>query len=312
MALVDDFETERTRLTSLGYRLTGSHTDAEDAVQEAWLRLSTTTEEVRDLRAWLTTVVSRICLDRLKSATRRRELYVGQWLPEPLVTPYDSADPLDAVARDEDNRLAAMVVLDTMSPDQRVSFVLHDGFGVPFAEIAKLLDVAPAAARQQASRGRKAAAAAPRPVSDGVHDEAVGRLLAAIVTGDMPTILAALHPDAFAIGDANGTTNTALNIIRGPEKFARFYLGLIRRYGKESIDAAVPVRVNGQLGLATYGWQGETAQTSSPSRIAGFTVLDGLVLATYDIANPDKLTGVRLADWPLRRSPMEPGTNRPS
>lgn len=299
MALVDDFESERTRLVSLGYRLTGSFADAEDAVQEAWLRLAdASTGEIRDMQAWLTTVVSRLCLDRLKSAPKRRELYVGQWLPEPLVTSYDSADPLDEVVRNEDTRMAAMVVLDTMTPDQRVSFVLHDGFGVPFDEIAILLDTTPAAARQHASRARKAAAANPVPTPDPEHDEAVGRFMMAMASGDLAAIIATLHPDAIVMGDANGTTRTAVNVIHGAEKFARFFLGLLRRYGEGSMSAMVPVKVNGQLGVATYGWVGETALKSSPARVAGFTVRDGLVFATYDMANPEKFAGVRLPEWP--------------
>lgn len=298
--LIDQFEDDRTRLLSVAYRLTGSFADAEDAVQEAWLRLAAAdADEIRDLQGWLTTVVSRICLDRLKSAVKRRETYVGQWLPEPLVTSYESVDdPLDLLVRDEETRLAAMVVLDTMTPDQRVSFVLHDSFGVPFDEIASILSIAPAAARQHASRARKAAANVPPPVPDSEHDEAVGRFLAAMATGDLDAILATLHPDALLIGDANGTTRTAANIIIGADKFARFYLGLFKRYGPAAATTMVPVRVNGQLGVATRGWTGDHERTSSPARVAGFTVRDGLVCATYDIANPEKFSGVRLPDWP--------------
>ena len=311
--LIDQFEDDRTRLLSVGYRLTGSFADAEDAVQEAWLRLdAANADEIRDLLGWLTTVISRICLDRLKSATKRRESYVGQWLPEPLVTAYDSTDdPLDVVVRDEDTRLAAMVVLDTMSPDQRVSFVLHDGFGVPFDEIASILSIEPATARQHASRARKAAADVPPPVADSVHDEAVGRFLAAMAAGDLDAVLAALHPDALMIGDANGTTRTAANVILGADKFARFYLGLFKRYGPAVATTMLPVRVNGQLGVATRGWTGDDERTSSPARIAGFTVRDGLVCATYDMANPEKFRGIRLEGWPTH-PPRAPGTHRRS
>jgi RNA polymerase sigma-70 factor (ECF subfamily) len=114
-------------------------------------------------------------------------------------------------------------------------------------------------------------------------------------------VIATLHPDAIAIGDANGTTSTALNVIHGPDKFARFYLGLLARFGDEALAALQLVRVNGQLGLANYGWVGETKRLSSPARIGGFTVRDGLVWATYDIANPAKHHGVRLRDWPTDR-----------
>ncbi|WP_456695157.1 sigma-70 family RNA polymerase sigma factor [Aeromicrobium sp. P5_D10] len=312
--LLDRFEAERPRLLNVAYRLTGSIADAEDAVQEAWLRLDRATgaTEIRNLQAWLTTTVSRLCLDRLTSAAARRETYIGQWLPEPIVTSFepDAVDPLTTVVRHEENRLAALIVLDVLPPAQRVAFVLHDAFGVPFDEIATTLDITEAYARKLASRARATVADPPPPVSDDVHNEAVGRFLAAMAAGDLAAILATLHPDALVIGDANGTTSTAVNVIRGPEKFARFYLGLLRRYGAEALDRLVPVLVNGQLGLMTMGFTGETKRLSSPPRVGGFTVRDGLVWATYDMANPEKLGGVRLPDWPP--PPTGPGTNRPN
>lgn len=301
MTLVDTFETERPRLLNVAYRLTGSVADAEDAVQEAWLRLDRSDTKIDNLQAWLTTVVSRLCLDRLTSAAARRETYVGQWLPEPVVTPMEgSDDPLAAVVQQEDNRFAALVVLDVLPPDQRVAFVLHDAFGVSFGDIAETLSIEPANARQLASRARKAVADPPPPVPDEEHNAAVGRFLEAMATGDINAVLATLHPDALVMGDANGTTNTAVNVIHGADKFARFYLGLLRRYGTDALSTMRPVLVNGQLGIATYGWDGETIRTSSPPRIAGFTVRDGLVCATYDISNPEKWSGVRLPDWPAR------------
>ncbi len=187
---------------------------------------------IDNLQAWLTTVVSRLCLDRLTSAVARRETYVGQWLPEPIVTPLVSSsappDPLEAVVRDEDNRFAALVVLDVLPPDQRVAFVLHDAFGVPFGEIADVLGIEPANARQLASRARRSLADPPPPVPDEEHNAAVGRFLEAMATGDLNAVLATLHPDALVMGDANGTTNTAVNVIHGADKFARFYLGLLQ------------------------------------------------------------------------------------
>lgn len=301
-ALVDAFESERPRLINIAYRLTGSVADAEDAVQDAWLRLARTdADDIRHLQAWLTTTVSRLCLDRLTSAAARRETYIGQWLPEPVVTSLDATDdPLAAVLAGEENRFAAMVVLDVLPPTQRVAFVLHDAFAVPFAEIAELLSIDVAHARQLASRARRAVVDPPAPVADTDHDEAVGRFLAAMATGDLQAVIATLHPDARAIGDANGTTSTAINVIHGPEKFARFYLGLLARYGDGAFDLLELVRVNGQLGIASRGWVGETKRLSSPPRVGGFTVRDGLVWATYDIANPAKHAGVRLPDWPTR------------
>ena len=157
----DEFESLRPHLLAVAYRLTGTFADAEDIVQEAWLRWERAGASVNDLRAWLTTVVSRLSLDRLRSAVRRHETYVGEWLPEPVVTPIGGADPLAEVVAHEDARFAAMVVLERLTPDQRVAFVLHDGFGVPFAEVAEILGVTAESARQLASRARHAVAEAP-------------------------------------------------------------------------------------------------------------------------------------------------------
>ncbi len=299
MTLVDDFEAERPRLLQVAYKLTGSVVDAEDAVQEAWLRLdgAKDRDEPSNLQAWLTRVVSRLCLDRLGSAARRRETYVGQWLPEPIVRPIGTApepDPLDVVVQGEDARIGAMVVLDTLTPPQRVAFVLHDVFSVPFDEVGEVLGIATDAARQHASRARRAMADAPDPTPDPEHEEAVQRFLAAMATGDLDAIVATLHPDVVVVGDSNGTTGTAITVIHGPEKFARFYLGLFERYGETAMQTLQPVLVNGQLGLWTSGWEGDDARTSSPERVGGFTVRDGLVAASYDFANPEKLGGVRL------------------
>lgn len=162
-ARVDEFEAVRPQLLSVAYRLTGIFADAEDVVQDAWLRFDGADGDIADPRAWLTTVVSRLALDRLRSAARRREAYVGQWLPEPMVTGCDDADPLSVVVAHEDARYAAMVLLERLSPDQRVAFVLHDGFAVPFAEVADVLGTSAAAARQLASRARRAVACPPSP-----------------------------------------------------------------------------------------------------------------------------------------------------
>jgi RNA polymerase sigma-70 factor (ECF subfamily) len=153
---VDEFEELRPHLLAVAYRLTGTVADAEDVVQDAWLRWDGTSESINDLRAWLTTVVSRLSLDRLRSAAKRRETYVGEWLPEPVVTGFDGNDPLAAVVAADDARFAAMVVLERLTPDQRVAFVLHDGFAVPFGEIASVLGVSDSSARQLASRARRA------------------------------------------------------------------------------------------------------------------------------------------------------------
>lgn len=307
-ALAEDFDSHRTHLLAVGYRVTGSVADAEDAVQESWLRLrGADHDSIDDLRGWLTTVVGRICLDRLKSAAVRRESYVGQWLPEPVVTAWGgtSVDPLDSVVRDEDARLAAMVVLDALTPAQRVAFVLHDGFAVPFGDIASILDVTPASARQLAARARKQFGDAPTPVSHTEHEEAVGRLMAAMASGDLDLVVAALHPDCRLVGDSGGAARTARRIVVGPDKCARFSLGLLTKYGPQTLSAMKPATVNGQLGYFSTGAAG---QNGFPARAGGFTVRDGLVWALYDFANPDKLRGVD----PTFTPPTAPGTTHPS
>lgn len=295
-ALAQRFEEHRSHLLAVGYRLTGSVAEAEDAVQESWLRLAgIDADSVRDLRAWLTTVVGRICLDRLRSAQQRRENYVGQWLPDPVVTPFGGEpDPLDALVRDEDARLAAIIVLERLAPPQRVAFVLHDGFGVPFDEIADVLDVTVPAARQLASRARKTVSHAPPPVPAAEHDEAVGRVLAAFASGNIDAVVAALHPDVVTVGDAGGTTRTALRPVSGADKVARFFFGLAKRYGFVNVEQYLPVRVNGHLGLYLAGSPGDAEHDAYASRVLGFVVANGKVVGAYDFANPTKFAGVRV------------------
>jgi RNA polymerase sigma-70 factor (ECF subfamily) len=246
------------------------------------------------LRAWLTTVVSRLGLDRLRSAAHRRETYTGNWLPEPVVTGFDEADPLSAVVASEDARFAAMVVLERLSPGQRVAFVLHDGFALPFAEVAEVLGTNEAAARQLASRARKALTgqgAQPAPKPDPSHNEVVGKLMAAMAAGDMEAVVALLHPDVTFTGDSNGKAPTAVHVIHGADKVARFFFGLARRYGPAFFSANQLGLVNGELGAYTAGSPGDDDHWEMLPRILAMTVRDGKVCALWDIANPDKFTG---------------------
>ncbi|MGH3541028.1 MAG: sigma-70 family RNA polymerase sigma factor [Mycobacterium sp.] len=290
---VSEFEALRPQLLAVGYRLTGTVADAEDMVQEAWLRwdAADARDEIADLRAWLTTVVSRLALDRLRSAAHRRESYVGQWLPEPVLTGVDDADPLSVVVAHEDARFAAMVVLERLSPDQRVAFVLHDGFAVPFVDVAAVLGTTEAAARQLASRARRAVAAEPPPKPDPTHDEVVGRLMAAMAVGDLDAVVSLLHPDVTFTGDSNGKAPTAVQVIHGPDKVARFMFGLAQRYGPAFFTANQLARVNGELGAYTAGSPAEGEHREILPRIVAMTVRDEKVCALWDIANPDKFTG---------------------
>jgi RNA polymerase sigma-70 factor, ECF subfamily len=301
--LAKEFSTHRAHLIGVAYRLTSTVTDAEDAVQEAWLRLSGLTEEkraaIRDLRGWLTTVVGRICLDRLRSAVERRERYVGPWLPEPIVTPFGtqtSDDPLETVVRDEQVRLAALVVLDNLTPEQRVAFVLHDAFAVPFAEIAEILGVTEAAARQHASRGRRAAADAdvPNPADLAEQRAMVEKLITAIGSGDLNGVVALLHPEAVLIGDSDGKVRTSRRRMVGADKITRFLLGLADMYGVHRIARGELVLVNGELGIAIPDLPAEDGLRAVDRRVTVFELRDGQVWRIYDMCNPDKLTHVRL------------------
>ncbi|MGE3662479.1 MAG: sigma-70 family RNA polymerase sigma factor [Pseudonocardia sp.] len=283
------FEDHRTHLLAVAYRLTGSWADAEDAVQEAWLRLHRTRDQagIRDLRGWLTVTVGRLCLDRLRSAPVRRERHVGPWLPEPVVTDLDGDGPAAAVVRDEGVRMAALVVLERLTPDQRVAFVLHDAFDVPFAEIAGLLDCSPATARQHASRARRIVADADPPPRAALADQQriLAEFAAAVAGGDLDAVVRLLHPDAVLIGDGGGVESTARRPILGPDRIARFLLGLQRKYG-DTAAAGRPVLVNGDLGLVV------PATAATARRVVTMSVRDGLVAAVYDVVDPAKLSRV--------------------
>jgi RNA polymerase sigma-70 factor, ECF subfamily len=296
---VSDFEALRPHLMAVAYRLMGTVADAEDIVQEAWLRWDKQDpkkgEAITDLRAWLTTVVSRLGLDRLRSAAHRRETYTGNWLPEPVVTGLpgsQGADPLSSVVAHEDARFAAMVVLERLSPDQRVAFVLHDGFSLPFSEVAEVLGTNEPAARQLASRARKALnrQGGPPPKPDPSHNEVVGQLLAAMAEGDLETVVSLLHPDVTLTGDSNGKASTAINVIHGADKVARFMFGLARRYGPAMFTSYQLGLVNGELGGYTAGCPASDGYREMMPRIMAMTVRDGKVCALWDIANPDKFS----------------------
>jgi RNA polymerase sigma-70 factor (ECF subfamily) len=299
--LADEFASYRSHLVAVAYRLTGTRADAEDAVQESWFRIAGLSEAkragIRNLKAWLTTVVGRICLDRLRSAAVQREQYIGQWLPEPIVTPLGTPageDPLEAAVRDDGVRMAAMVVLDKLTPEQRVAFVLHDAFSVPFDEIADILGCTPDAARQHGSRGRRALADAdPPPRAAMAEQQAVlERFVAAIMTGDIRAVAEVLHPDVVLIGDGGGKARTTRQIMVGADKIMRFYAGLLPRYAPEAFTATRPVLINGDLGLYVPAMPATEGYRALDARVDAICIRDGKVVAIYDVANPDKLTAL--------------------
>jgi RNA polymerase sigma-70 factor (ECF subfamily) len=298
--LATEFERHRDHLIGVAYRITGTLADAEDSVQEAWLRLAKLEADqaggLRDMRAWLTTVVSRIGLDRLRSAAARRERYVGSWLPEPIVTPIPGRgqpdDPLANAVRDDGVRMAAMVVLERLSPAQRVAFVLHDAFAVPFSEIAEILDCSEAAARQHASRARRAVADADPPAraSMAQQQELLSALMTAVRSGDLDAIVQLLHPQVVMVGDADGKERTALRPVAGAQNVARFLLGLLRRYGDYGLTSATPVLINGDPGAFVPSGSAWGGHPLVARRVSTIAVRDEKIAAIYDMVNPDKLT----------------------
>ncbi|GAA0897166.1 RNA polymerase sigma factor SigJ [Pseudonocardia zijingensis] len=285
------FEDHRAHLVRVGYRITGSVADAEDAVQEAWLRLAGLDEaaraEIRDERAWLTTVVGRLCLDRLRSAAARRERYVGPWLPEPLVTTGED-EPLAAVVRDEGVRMAAMLVLERLTPPQRVAFVLHAALALPYAQIAEVLGCPEATARQHATRARRVVAAAdPPPRATTAEQEAlITRFSEAMARADGAALVELLHPDVVWVADSDGRAKAARRPVVGAEKVARLALGLLEKYGEDLLRGAFVLHVNGELGLRT------PALGSPAGAVASFAVRDGRIAAIYQVLNPEKLARV--------------------
>jgi RNA polymerase sigma-70 factor (ECF subfamily) len=288
----EEFERERPRLISVAYRMLGSRAEAEDVVQDAWLRYDQARRlgEIHDLRGWLTTVTGRLCLDVLKSARVRREAYPGQWLPEPVVTRLD--DPAERVTQRHEVGLALLVVLEKLTPEQRVALVLHDAFGVPFEEIAAVLGSSVAAARQHASRGRRAVATeGARHTADLAEQRRVlDAFLAAATSGDLQALAAVLAPDVVAVGDGGGVVPAGSRVVAGAEKVARFYAGIFRRRAADVEHLTMePVLVNGDLGMLVRG----TYRNGRPLlSVAMLAVADGRVTAIYNQLNPAKLRSV--------------------
>lgn len=296
MADAEAFEEHRDHLMAVAYRMLGSRVEAEDAVQEAWLRYASVSEPIHDLRGWLITTTARICLDVLRSARVRREAYVGPWLPEPVVNrlPSDAPDPAERAAQTDQVNLALLVVLERLTAEQRVAFVLHDVFAVPFEEIAAVLGTNATAARQLASRARRAVTApdAPRHTADRAEQRRVlTAFLNAAETGDMAALLAVLAPDVIAVGDGGGVVKgTGRRPVVTADKVAKFILGLYRGIQKTQAKVLVePVLVNGALGLqyeATFP-DGERIQL-----VMSLAIADGRITGLFNQLNPAKLGAV--------------------
>lgn len=286
MSLEQRFARARPRLLRLAYTELGDLAEAEDVVQEAWLRLERTdADSIDDLDAWLTTVVGRIALDTLRSARARREAYTGSWLPEPLVEAPGDADPAASVTLDESVSYALLAVLERLSPAERTAFVLHDIFEVPFGEIAAIVGRSPEAVRQLASRARRHVAER-RPRFEATrteHERAVLAFARAIADGDLDGLLAVLDPEVVWTSDGGGHAIAARTPLRGAERVARGWLALRR---KPAIGATAPIEVNGRLGLHVAGTDGDDA-------VVAFLVDAGRITRIDGVRNPAKLRGLR-------------------
>ena len=282
---------ERRQLINVAYRLLGSLAEAEDAVQETYARWYALTPVQRDAidspGAWLTTVASRICLDQLGSARARRERYVGPWIPEPLPEPTEwvsgggpPADPADRVTLDESVSMAFLVVLESMTPAERVAFILHDVFGYPFAEIAGIVGRTPAACRQLASSGRRRSRAAHRPAAPTARQSALVRDFGkAWQASDIAALVALLDPDAVITSDGGGQAIAARHPVKGAGLVSRFLAGI----AAHADDLTVAERtVNGQPGLIAQ--RGGTTVT-----VLAFGIEGDRITRIWAIRNPDKL-----------------------
>jgi RNA polymerase sigma factor (sigma-70 family) len=273
--LADRFEANRTHLRAVAYRMLGSLSEADDAVQESWLRLSrANAAEVDNLRGWLTTVVARVCLDMLRSRKSRREEPLGVHVPEPIVSREDGVDPEHEALLADSVGLALLVVLETLAPPERLAFVLHDMFAVPFDEIAPIVGRSPAAARQLASRARRRVrGAAPAPDADLTRQrEVVDAFVAAARGGDLDALVAMLDPDVVFRVDRGPISSRE---IRGARTVAEQAL----RFGRPFAPFARAALVNGAAGIVV------TAR-GRPVAVAGFTVARGRIVEIDLLADP--------------------------
>ncbi|MGA4843349.1 RNA polymerase sigma-70 factor [Streptomyces sp. G45] len=289
----DVFEEHRPVLVGVAYRMLGRVADAEDVVQDAWLRWSAADrEEVRDARAYLVRVTTRLAIDRLRHVQSRREAYVGPWLPEPFVTDFGPTvpDTAERAVLADSVSLAVLVVLESLSPLERAVFVLREAFGFPYAEIAQTLDRSEAAVRQLAGRARKHVdEGRPRYEVDPVERrDLTERFLAAATGGDLEGLMSLLAPDVRLVGDSGGKARAPLRVLESADKVGRFLLGAAKKGvpGAETYDVRF-VEVNGATSVLLL-------VDGKPDSVVQLDVADGRIQRVYVVRNPDKL--VSLAD----------------
>ena len=278
--LAQRFEANRGHLRAVAYRMLGSLSEADDAVQEAWIRLSRTdTTEVENLRAWLTTVVSRVSLNMLRSRRTRREAPLETHVADPIISPEAGVDPEHEALLGDSLGLALLAVLDALTPPERVAFVLHDVFGLPFDDIARIVDRSPAATRQLASRGRRRVRGAPVPDADLDGQWAVvDAFLAAARDGDFERLLAVLDPDVVLRSDGGPARPDLRILVRGAEAVASGAMAF-RRY----VETATRALINGVPGGVAWSPDG------SPFSVVSLTVAGGRIVSVDILADPDRL-----------------------
>lgn len=296
---IEVFEDHRKLLTGVAYRILGSVADAEDVVQEAWLRWAGVEHEtVEDARAYLIRVTSRLAVDRLRWARSRRESYVGPWLPEPIGTTPDAAERAELADTVE---LALLVVLETLSPLERAVFVLREAFDLPFPEIAEVIGRSEAATRQLAKRAR-----------DHVHDRSrrfdadrgrrrdiTARFLEAAAGGDLDGLIALLAQEVTLVGDGGGKARAPLRVLVGQDKVARFLASVGRPGEMDKFMASVGAQPQAELAMAVTELNGAPAAVLSAAgrvvTVVSLAISDGKIDTIYLIANPDKLGHLRPA-----------------
>jgi RNA polymerase sigma-70 factor (ECF subfamily) len=276
---------ERQQLINLAYRMLGSLSDAEDVVQETyarWYAMTAQEQQAIDVpEAWLTKVASRICLDLLRSARVRRERYVGEWVPEPLPSEAPAGvDPADRVTLDESVHMAFLVILDSMTPAERVAFILHDVFRYPFPEVAEIVGRTPAACRQLAASARRRIATAQNPPPLTVpRSELIGRFKRAWEAADIQALITLLDPDVTATADGGGVVQAALYPVHGNTAVAEYFLGLpILSYGRTLRERTV----NGQPGLVIE-------HDGVIETVIAFDIADHRIANIWAVRNPEKL-----------------------
>jgi RNA polymerase sigma factor (sigma-70 family) len=283
--LADRFEQLRPRLRSVAYRMLGSLSEADDAVQESWLRLSRAdTTEVENLRAWLTTVVARVCLNVLRARRTHPESSLEVHVPDPVVSPESGMDPEQEALQGDSVGLAMLVVLEALTPAERVAFVLHDVFAVPFDDIAPIVGRTPVATRQLASRARRRVQGAPVPDVDlDGQWEVVDAFLAAAREGDFQRLLNVLDPDVVLRSDGGTERPQLVTLMRGSEQVAASAL-TFRRFAQ----TATRVLVNGVPGGIAW------APDGSPFSVVALTVRGGRIVRIDILADPDRLAALDL------------------